>query len=137
MRPWAHSSSPRLGRNSRWYVPASLITDLVGAGVPVALMLFAADQPWAVPSGVFAGLAWTGVQLFRSRYAARAIGESRGTPLVLHDRFILLGVLAMGRTWPDSAPARATHRGARTSRVRRIRVGWTCDASRSKLSPGP
>ncbi|OIJ88267.1 exopolysaccharide biosynthesis polyprenyl glycosylphosphotransferase [Streptomyces colonosanans] len=89
-------SSLWVGRKSRWYLPASLITDLVGAGVPVALMLVATDQPWAVPSGVAAGLAWAGVQLFRSRYAARAIGESRGTLPVLHDWFILLGVLAMG-----------------------------------------
>ncbi|MFC8261427.1 hypothetical protein ACFUNF_28405 [Streptomyces sp. NPDC057291] len=100
-----------MGRKSRRHVPASLITDLVGAGVPVALMLFAAHQPWAVPSGIFAGLAWTGVQLFRSRYAARAIGESRDTLPVLHDWFILLGVLTMRRTWPDSALARAARRG--------------------------
>lgn len=110
-RSRARASSLRMGRKSRRHVPASLITDLVGAGVPVALMLFAAHQPWAVPSGIFAGLAWTGVQLFRSRYAARAIGESRGTLPVLHDWFILLGVLAMRRTWPDSALARAALRG--------------------------
>ncbi|MEU0837178.1 exopolysaccharide biosynthesis polyprenyl glycosylphosphotransferase [Streptomyces sp. NPDC056231] len=85
-----------MGRKSRWYLPASLITDLVGAGVPVALVLSAAHQPWAVPSGIVAGFAWAGVQLFRSRYAARAIGESRGTLPVLHDWFILLGVLAAG-----------------------------------------
>ncbi|MFI5977217.1 exopolysaccharide biosynthesis polyprenyl glycosylphosphotransferase [Streptomyces sp. NPDC051452] len=83
------------GRKSRWYVPVSLITDLVGAGVPVTLVCVAADQPWAVPSGVVAALAWTGVQLFRSRYAARAIGESRGTLPVLHDWCVLLGVLAV------------------------------------------
>lgn len=110
-RSRARASSLRLGRKSRWYGPASLITDLVGAAVPVALMLFAAHQPYAVPSGIFAGLAWTGVQLFRSRHAARGIGESRGTLPVLHDLFILLGVLAMRRTWPDSGPARAARRG--------------------------
>ncbi|MER5757101.1 exopolysaccharide biosynthesis polyprenyl glycosylphosphotransferase [Streptomyces sp. NPDC002088] len=87
-----------MGRKSRWYLPASLITDLVGAGVPVALVLFATHQPWAVPSGIVAGHAWAGVQLFRSRYAARVIGESRGTLPVLHDWFILLGVLAVGHT---------------------------------------
>ncbi|MFI6061062.1 exopolysaccharide biosynthesis polyprenyl glycosylphosphotransferase [Streptomyces sp. NPDC051286] len=84
-----------MGRKSRWYLPTSLITDLVGAGVPVTLVLSAAHQPWAVPSGIVAGLAWAGVQLFRSRYAARTIGESRGTLPVLHDWFILLGVLAV------------------------------------------
>ncbi|MET8286428.1 exopolysaccharide biosynthesis polyprenyl glycosylphosphotransferase [Streptomyces sp. NPDC048448] len=85
-----------MGRKSRWYLPASLITDLVGAGVPVALTFFAAHQRRAVPTGIVAGLAWAGVQLFRSRYAARSIGESRGTLPVLHDWFILLGVLAVG-----------------------------------------
>ncbi|WP_112465934.1 exopolysaccharide biosynthesis polyprenyl glycosylphosphotransferase [Streptomyces triticisoli] len=84
-----------MGRKSRWYLPTSLITDLVGAGVPVALVLSATHRPWAVPSGIVAGLAWAGVQLFRSRYAARAIGESRGTLPVLHDWLILLGVLAV------------------------------------------
>ncbi|KUO14969.1 glycosyl transferase [Streptomyces dysideae] len=91
-------SSLWMGRKSRWYLPASLITDLVGAGVPVTLVFFAAHQPWAVPSGIVAGLAWAGVQLFRSRYAARTIGESRGTLPVLHDWCILLGVLAVGHT---------------------------------------
>lgn len=89
-------SSLWMGRKSRWYLPASLITDLVGAGVPVASTFFTAHQPWAVPTGIVAGLAWAGVQLFRSRYAARSIGESRGTLPVLHDWFILLGVLAVG-----------------------------------------
>lgn len=89
-------SSLWMGRKSRWYLPACLITDLVGAGVPVTLVLSATRQPWAVPSGVVAGLAWAAVQLFRSRYAARAIGESRGTLPVLHDWFILLGLLAVG-----------------------------------------
>ena len=31
-------SSLWMGRKSRWYLPACLITDLVGAGVPVALV---------------------------------------------------------------------------------------------------
>ncbi|MFG2311913.1 exopolysaccharide biosynthesis polyprenyl glycosylphosphotransferase [Streptomyces sp. NPDC048566] len=84
-----------MGRKSRWYLPASLITDLVGAGVPVTVMFSATRQPWPVPSGIVAGLAWAGVQLFRSRYAARTIGESRGALPVLHDWFILLGVLAV------------------------------------------
>lgn len=88
-------SSLWMGRKSRWYLPASLITDLVGAGVPVTVMFSTAHQPWPVPSGIVAGLAWAGVQLFRSRYAARSIGESRGTLPVLHDWFILLGVLAV------------------------------------------
>ncbi len=136
-RPRARWSSPRLGRKARWYVPASLITDLVGAGVPVALMLFGAHQPWAVPSGVFAGLAWTGVQsvplALRGPGHRRGPGHAAGAPRLVHPA----EVLAMRRTWPDSAPARAARRGSRTSRVRRIRAGWTCDASRSKLSPGP
>ncbi|MFD5425742.1 exopolysaccharide biosynthesis polyprenyl glycosylphosphotransferase [Streptomyces sp. NPDC127084] len=85
-----------MGRKSRWYLPASLIIDLGGAGVPVGLMFYATHQPWAVPSGIAAGLAWAGVQLFRSRYEARAIGEDRGALPVLHDWFILLGVLAVG-----------------------------------------
>ncbi|TLQ47192.1 exopolysaccharide biosynthesis polyprenyl glycosylphosphotransferase [Streptomyces marianii] len=85
-----------MGRKSRWYLPVSVTTDLVGAGVPVGLMFLVTHQPWAVPSGIVAGLAWAGVQAFRSRYAARAIGEDRGTLPVLHDWFILLGVLAVG-----------------------------------------
>lgn len=87
-----------MGRKSRWYLPASLITDLVGAGLPVTLTLYGTHQRWAVPSGVVAGLAWAGVELFRSRYAARVIGESRGTLPVLHDWLILLGVLAVVHT---------------------------------------
>ncbi len=84
-----------MGRKSRWYLPASLICDLLGAGVPVTLVFRAAHEPWAVPSGVVAGLAWAGVQLCRSRYAGRSLGESRGTLPVVHDWFILLGVLAV------------------------------------------
>lgn len=60
------------------------------------MTFFAAHQRRAVPTGIVAGLAWAGVQLFRLRYAARSIGESRGTLPVLHDWFILLGVLAVG-----------------------------------------
>lgn len=94
-RSRGRAASLWMGRKSRWYLPASLITDLAGAAVPVTLMLSAARQPWALPGGIVAGLAWAGVQLCRSRYAGRAIGESRGTLPVLHDWFILLGVLAV------------------------------------------
>ncbi|MFD3491744.1 hypothetical protein ACFWWB_14435 [Streptomyces sp. NPDC058690] len=37
-RARVRASSLRLGRKSRRHVPASLIPDLVGAGLPVALM---------------------------------------------------------------------------------------------------
>ncbi|WP_240529704.1 exopolysaccharide biosynthesis polyprenyl glycosylphosphotransferase [Streptomyces mangrovisoli] len=94
MRSRAHSSL-WVGRKSPWYLPVSVLTDLLGAGAPVTLLVLATHRPWAVPIGAVAALAWAGVQLFRSRYTARVLGESRGTLPVLHDWCILLGVLAV------------------------------------------
>ncbi|MFJ6936597.1 sugar transferase [Streptomyces sp. NPDC101132] len=86
-----------LGDKARWYLPAALSSDLLGAGVPVALAFEASHQPRPVLCAVGAALAWTGVQTLRRRYSSRALGESRGALPVLHDWLILLGVLAVAR----------------------------------------
>ncbi|WP_030200502.1 sugar transferase [Streptomyces sp. NRRL S-87] len=95
-----------LGVKARWYLPAALTTDLLGAGVPVALVFNASDQPRPVGCALGAALVWTGVQALRRRYAGRALGESRGVLPVLHDWLILIGVLAVARaaTGESSAP---------------------------------
>ncbi|MEV7420234.1 sugar transferase [Streptomyces sp. NPDC089919] len=86
-----------LGVKARWYLPAALVTDLLGAGVPVWFAFEAAHQPYPKGCALGAALVWTGVQALRRRYAARALGESRGVLPVLHDWLILIGVLAVGR----------------------------------------
>lgn len=80
-----------------WYLPVALLTDLVGAAVPVALLLYRSGEPYALRSAFVAALAWTLVQFCRLRYAARTLGESRGALPVLHDWLILVGTLAVAR----------------------------------------
>lgn len=87
----------KLGDKARWYLPAAAVADFVGAGVPVGLVFEAAQQARPVYCALGAAMAWTGVQLLRRRYAARALGESRGVLPVLHDWLILIGVLAVAR----------------------------------------
>ncbi|MFE9565528.1 sugar transferase [Streptomyces sp. NPDC006487] len=86
-----------LGDKARWYLPAAVSADLIGAGVPVGLVFEAAQQARPLYCALGAALAWTGVQLMRRRYAGRALGESRGVLPVVHDWLILIGVLAVAR----------------------------------------
>ncbi|MFJ5550595.1 sugar transferase [Streptomyces sp. NPDC093225] len=90
-------SSRSFGVKARWYLPAALATDLLGAGVPVGLVFTQADQPYPVGCAIGAAVVWTGVQALRRRYTGRALGESRGVLPVLHDWLILIGVLAVAR----------------------------------------
>ncbi|MCX3058485.1 sugar transferase [Streptomyces beihaiensis] len=101
--PRSRVASAWLGRKARWYLPTTLLTDLVAVGVPVALVLRALDRSWAVVGGAVTALAWAGVRLCRARYTRRALGESRGTLPVIGDWLILLGVLA---AWHAAAELR-------------------------------
>ncbi|RSS84243.1 sugar transferase [Streptomyces sp. WAC06614] len=102
----------RLGDKARWYLPAALVADLVGAGVPVGLVFGAAQQahPWSCAAG--AAVAWLGVQAVRHRYDRRALGESRGVLPVLHDWLILIGVLAVARAATGESTPRLAALGA-------------------------
>ncbi len=99
----ARAAAAAHGVKPHWYLPVTLLLDIVGPGLSVALFLCTpADplRPWALPA-LLAATAWPAVRFSRLRYAGRALGESRGTLPVLHDWLILLGVLAVGRVAAD------------------------------------
>ncbi|MEV0844451.1 sugar transferase [Streptomyces sp. NPDC049954] len=83
------------GSKARWYLPLALLVDVLGTSVPVAVLFQGHDQPYPKAAAAVAATAWVLVQALRQRYAARAIGESRGALPVLHDWLILIGVLAV------------------------------------------
>ncbi|CAL9547184.1 hypothetical protein SUDANB120_04367 [Streptomyces sp. enrichment culture] len=102
----------RIGDKARWYLPAALTADFLGAAVPVGLVFEAAQQVRPVYCALGAALAWTGVQAVRRRYAARALGESRGVLPVVHDWLILIGVLAVARVVTGESTPRLAALGA-------------------------
>ncbi|MFD7094695.1 sugar transferase [Streptomyces xanthophaeus] len=102
----------RLGDKARWYLPAALATDFLGAAVPVGLVFEAAQQVRPLYCALGAAVAWTGVQALRRRYAARLLGESRGVLPVLHDWLILIGVLAVARVVTEENTPRLSALGA-------------------------
>ncbi|MFI5760396.1 sugar transferase [Streptomyces sp. NPDC051563] len=97
---------------ARWYLPAAVAADLIGAGVPVGLVFEAAQQARPLFCALGAALAWTGVQLTRRRYAGRVLGESRGVLPVVHDWLILIGVLAVARVVTGESTPRLSALGA-------------------------
>ncbi|MFZ3472957.1 sugar transferase [Streptomyces sp. 4.24] len=101
-----------LGDKARWYLPAAVTADLIGAGVPVGLVFEAAQQVRPLYCALGAALAWSGVQLLRRRYAARVLGESRGVLPVVHDWLILIGVLAVARVVTGEDTPRLSALGA-------------------------
>lgn len=105
-------SARGLGDKARWYLPAAVTADLVGSGVPVGLVFEAAQQARPLYCALGTALAWTGVQALRRRYAARALGESRGVLPVVHDWLILIGVLAVARVVTGEATPRMSALGA-------------------------
>ncbi|MEU9233454.1 sugar transferase [Streptomyces subrutilus] len=105
-------SARRLGDKARWYLPAAVSADFLGAAVPVGLVFSAAQQVRPVSCALVAAVAWTGVQALRRRYAGRALGESRGVLPVVHDWLILIGVLAVVRVVTDEATPRLSALGA-------------------------
>ncbi|MGW0364201.1 sugar transferase [Streptomyces sp. NPDC002990] len=102
----------RLGDKARWYLPAAVATDFVGAALPVGLVFDAAQQVRPAYCALVAALAWTGVQALRRRYTARLLGESRGVLPVLHDWLILIGVLAVARVVTGESTPRLAALGA-------------------------
>ncbi|MGW6857982.1 sugar transferase [Streptomyces xanthophaeus] len=102
----------RLGDKARWYLPAALAADFLGAAVPVGLVFEAAQQVRPLYCALGAAVAWTGVQALRRRYAARLLGESRGVLPVLHDWLILIGVLAVARVVTEEDTPRLSALGA-------------------------
>lgn len=102
----------RLGDKARWYLPAAVSADFLGAAVPVGLVFSAAQQVRPVYCALAAAVAWTGVQALRRRYAVRALGESRGVLPVLHDWLILIGVLAVARVVTEEDTPRLSALGA-------------------------
>lgn len=93
----------RLGDKARWYRPAAITADFLGAAIPVGLVFDAAQQVRPVYCALAAAVAWTGVQALRRRYATRTLGESRGVLPVVHDWLILIGVLAVARVVTEEA----------------------------------
>ncbi|WP_329198427.1 MULTISPECIES: sugar transferase [unclassified Streptomyces] len=112
--PTASSSAPprRLVDKARWYLPAAVTADFLGAAVPVGLVFDAAQQARPVYCAVGAALAWTAVQALRRRYATRTLGESRGVLPVVHDWLILIGVLAVARVVTGESTPRLAALGA-------------------------
>ncbi|MEV7725821.1 sugar transferase [Streptomyces sp. NPDC087917] len=102
----------RLGDKARWYLPAAVAVDVLGAGLPVGLVFHAAQQNRPFYCALAAAVAWTGVQGLRRRYTARALGESRGVLPVLHDWLILIGVLAVARILTGESTPRLAAIGA-------------------------
>ncbi|WP_330332725.1 sugar transferase [Streptomyces sp. NBC_00536] len=102
----------RLGDKARWYLPAALTADLLGAAVPVGLVFEAAEQARPAYCALGAALAWVTVQALRRRYASRLLGESRGVLPVVHDWLILIGVLAVARVVTDESTPRTAALGA-------------------------
>ncbi|MFJ7202484.1 sugar transferase [Streptomyces sp. NPDC098789] len=102
----------RLGDKARWYLPAALTADLVGAAVPVGLVFEAAEQARPFYCALGAAFAWVTVQALRRRYASRLLGESRGVLPVVHDWLILIGVLAVARVVTDESTPRMAALGA-------------------------
>ncbi|MFF1367123.1 sugar transferase [Streptomyces virginiae] len=102
----------RLGDKARWYRPAAIAADLLGAAIPVGLVFDAAQQVRPLYCALAAAVAWTGVQALRRRYATRTLGESRGVLPVVHDWLILIGVLAVARVVTEEATPRLSALGA-------------------------
>ncbi|PWK67377.1 exopolysaccharide biosynthesis polyprenyl glycosylphosphotransferase [Streptomyces sp. CG 926] len=102
----------RLGDKARWYRPAAIAADFLGAAIPVGLVFDAAQQVRPVYCALAAAVAWTGVQALRRRYATRTLGESRGVLPVVHDWLILIGVLAVARVVTEEATPRLSALGA-------------------------
>ncbi|MEY2226547.1 MULTISPECIES: sugar transferase [Streptomyces] len=102
----------RLGDKARWYRPAAITADFLGAAIPVGLVFDAAQQVRPVYCALAAAVAWTGVQALRRRYATRTLGESRGVLPVVHDWLILIGVLAVARVVTEEATPRLSALGA-------------------------
>ncbi|MDX3535316.1 sugar transferase [Streptomyces sp. MB09-01] len=105
-------SARRLGDKARWYRPAAVTADFFGAALPVGLVFDAAQQVRPLYCALAAAVAWTGVQALRRRYAARALGESRGVLPVVHDWLILIGVLAVVRVVTEEDTPRLSALGA-------------------------
>ncbi|WP_329041357.1 sugar transferase [Streptomyces sp. NBC_00178] len=77
-------------------VPALVLTDLLGLGVPALLVLRAGDQAGALTSAASAALVWAGVRASRGRYARRLPGEPAGAVHgTVGDWLALVGVLAI------------------------------------------
>jgi exopolysaccharide biosynthesis polyprenyl glycosylphosphotransferase len=78
-----------------WYLPAALLVDAVGAALPVALVLEAAEQSHPLWCSVVAASAWLSIAALRHRYVRRHLGESGSVAPVVHDWVTLIGVLAV------------------------------------------
>ncbi|MEW2136136.1 sugar transferase [Streptomyces sp. NPDC005409] len=102
----------RLGDKARWYRPAAVAADFLGAALPVGLVFEAAQQVRPLFCALTAAVAWTGVQALRRRYASRVVGESRGVLPVVHDWLILIGVLAVARVVTEEDTPRLSALGA-------------------------
>ncbi|WP_418960272.1 sugar transferase [Streptomyces tritici] len=92
---------PQQRAKAHWYLPFALTADVAGIVLPTALMFHLNRQPHAAGTAAVAAAAWLAVRALRRRYAARALGESRGSLPVLHDWLILIGVLAVLRAAAD------------------------------------
>ncbi|GGT72029.1 sugar transferase [Streptomyces lateritius] len=100
-RPGSPPAPPHPRAKAGWYPVLALTVDLLGVGLPTALVLHTERQPYAFTGAVVAALSWAGVRALRRRYTRRELGESRGSLPVLHDWLILLGVLAVLRAAAD------------------------------------
>jgi exopolysaccharide biosynthesis polyprenyl glycosylphosphotransferase len=87
-----------LSDKAAWYLPVTLVTGVLGFGVPVSLVFRVHRQPHPLLCALAAAGCWLMIEAGRKRYAPEALGESRGTLPVVYDWLILLGALAAGHT---------------------------------------
>ncbi|WP_329131188.1 sugar transferase [Streptomyces sp. NBC_01476] len=93
-----HSAHSTYGDKAAWYLPLALAVDTLGSGVPVLLILRHTGQPHPLVCALIAAALWPFIRAIRRRYAAAALGETRGILAALGDWMVLLGVLAVLRT---------------------------------------
>jgi exopolysaccharide biosynthesis polyprenyl glycosylphosphotransferase len=93
-----HRAHSTYGDKAAWYLPLTLTADVLGSGVPVALLLHHTGQPHPLTCALVAAAGWLGVRTCRRRYTADVLGENSGVLAVLGDWLVLLGVLAVLRT---------------------------------------
>lgn len=92
---------------ARWYAPAAVAVDVLGAGIPVFLVFTAGGQPHPLAAAMTASVAWPGVRAVHLRYTQRLLGESRGVLSTLHDWLTLAGLLAVVQVVSGVSPAPA------------------------------
>ncbi|SEC02305.1 exopolysaccharide biosynthesis polyprenyl glycosylphosphotransferase [Streptomyces sp. 2231.1] len=103
-----HRTHPK-GTPSRWYIPASVCVDLVGASLPVAAAIVEVQEPHPLRLAAAAAVLWPLIRVVGKRYTPSAWGDGGGLRAVMRDWLVLVGALATLRVLcgGESVPAEA------------------------------